>query len=72
MPSAKASRGVVIRFGHPALEQIDPSTSFLYAPHTVSALLVGGSAGAEADTLSIEPGIMRHTVGIFRSLGFKR
>jgi hypothetical protein len=45
MPPAKASKGVVIRFGHPALERIDPSTSFLYAPHTVSALLVGGSLG---------------------------
>lgn len=32
---------VVIRFGHPALEQIDPNTAFLYAPHTVSALLLG-------------------------------
>lgn len=34
---------VVIRLsaGHPALQKIDPSTSFLYAPHTVSALVIG-------------------------------
>jgi hypothetical protein len=34
---------VVIRFGsqHPALERIDPNTAFLYAPHTVSTLLLG-------------------------------
>ena len=27
---------------HPALEDIDPSTRFLYTPHTISALLIGG------------------------------
>jgi hypothetical protein len=27
--------------GHPALRQIDPQTEFLYAPHTVSVLLLG-------------------------------
>lgn len=38
-----APRNVVIRFGsqHPALQQIDPNTASLYAPHTVSALLLG-------------------------------
>lgn len=28
---------------HPALRQLDPSTAFLYAPHTVSVLLAGAS-----------------------------
>jgi hypothetical protein len=34
---------VVVRFSsqHPALERIDPTTAFLYAPHTVSALALG-------------------------------
>ena len=59
MPSSvKASKGVVIRFGHPALERIDPTTSFLYAPHTVSALLVGGSMEG-GDALSRLPSIIR-------------
>ena len=26
---------------HPALEDIDPSTKFLYTPHTVTGLLLG-------------------------------
>ena len=28
---------------HPALEDIDPSTKFLYTPHTVTGLLLGES-----------------------------
>jgi hypothetical protein len=30
---------------HPALAQIDPSTAFLYTPHTITALLTGWFVG---------------------------
>lgn len=32
---------LVERPSHPALQHLDPSTAFLYAPHTVSVLLAG-------------------------------
>lgn len=38
----KNENQVVIRFSNPALERIDPTTAFFFAPHTVSALLLGG------------------------------
>lgn len=31
---------------HPALRELDPTTAFFYAPHTVSALLAGAPAAA--------------------------
>jgi hypothetical protein len=51
-------RGVALRRGgggapgvahpdpHPALQRLDPSTAFLYAPHTVSVLVAGEGGGA--------------------------
>ncbi|KAI8468839.1 MAG: PSS-domain-containing protein [Monoraphidium minutum] len=41
-PSAPGSpRRAELTEPHPALQQLDPSTAFLYAPHTVSVLLAG-------------------------------
>jgi hypothetical protein len=38
--SRKASRELL----HPALEDLDPSTKFLYTPHTVSGLVTGNGS----------------------------
>ena len=32
-----------LRAEHPALQEIDPKTSFLYTPRTITALLLGAS-----------------------------
>ena len=37
--SRQASRELL----HPALEDLDPSTKFLYTPHTITGLLIGKS-----------------------------
>jgi hypothetical protein len=29
------------QFAHPALQDLDPATKFLYTPHTITALIVG-------------------------------
>jgi len=50
-PAAGASRqaaprgAIALPDPHPALQHLDPSTAFLYAPHTVSFLLAGAAAG---------------------------
>jgi hypothetical protein len=37
----RALQPVAITPRHPAFEHIDPQTAFLYAPHTVTVLLIG-------------------------------
>ena len=41
---------------HPALEDIDPTTRFLYTPHTITALLIGAlDAAAYAVCIRVLP-----------------
>ncbi len=45
---------------HPALEDIDPATKFLYTPHTVTGLLLGATrtfSGLFSKTAGLQGGV---------------